>query len=50
MGDGGEKFAIGLYLQQRADHSDFAELRIVFECLFGIKATAGRDFDVADDR
>src|SRR5438045_6398374 len=50
MRDGGEEFAVGFDLQESAHGAEFVELRIVLEKLFGIEASRGSYFEVADDR
>src|SRR4029077_19505757 len=48
MGNGGEEFAVGLDLDQRANDGDFVELRVKLEQILGIKQAAGGDLEVAD--
>src|SRR6266704_2138139 len=49
MGDGGEKFPIGLHFQERADGDEPLEMRIVLKNLLQIVSASGSDLEIADD-
>ena len=50
VGDGGEKFPVGLYFQKRADSDEALDLSIVLKDLLDVVATSGRDPEIAYDR